>query len=151
MDAMEFLRGLAEARRTIERERVLRQRRDVRRGDIGCKLHEHVSSSGKAGAYDRFDRYIDEDAESDVAEAEARRTLDRGRAVFDGMRRLGGKVADGACLAEFVYADGSTFGEAAEAMCVSLSTARRDFAVARDWLDANGFAHAMAGTGTAEE
>lgn len=149
MDAMDFFKGLAEARRAIERERALRQRREERRRDLGCKLHEHVRSSGKAGSYDRFDRYIDEDAEADVAEREAHRELDRGRAVFDGMRRLGGKVADGACVAEFVYADGSTFSEAADALCVSLSTARRDFAVARDWLDANGIAHAMEGTGTA--
>lgn len=69
--------------------------------------------------------------------------------VFQGMRSIGLMEREAADVMELYSIHLLTLPDIARGLAISVSTAERRKRFGLDWLDANGFAHAKASTGTA--
>jgi hypothetical protein len=149
-DAREWISSVRDAARMLaSRESLMEARREAAMS-LGCHLRDVVVAfTPDSDKMRRVDDLVDSE-DDHGASADAARTLSEAAAAFDGMRRVGYREARAADVMELSAVYGMSRRDIAGRLSMSVSTANRAYDYGLDWLDANGLAHAISGTGRAE-
>lgn len=145
-DAEEWLSGVTAAACHVRSvESLLRARRQAVLTGQAAPSGPVVAHSPNVDVMAGVDALVDREAGLADELSSSMAEVADARAVFAGMRSVGGRVSDAGTVLELVHADLVPIRSVAASLGISETTARRRRALGVDWLDANGKANAKCG------